>query len=162
MNFNKGFTLIELLVVVAIIGVLSTIVITNLSSTREGANDAAIKANLSSIRTQAEVYFNNSLNYGDEFLSANCGTAVAGSMFVDDSTVASAITSAKSANSDNELTCAAIDSSDDGNADSWAVLSPLRSDGTVKWCVDSTGFAGEATGITVTAVAPIKTFCATS
>lgn len=45
-TLNKGFTLIELLVVIAIIGLLSTIVVASLTSTRAKARDATRVASL--------------------------------------------------------------------------------------------------------------------
>lgn len=48
-NFRKGFTLIELLVVIAIIGVLASIVMVSLSSSREKATVAKTKRTLSSL-----------------------------------------------------------------------------------------------------------------
>lgn len=55
---NKGFTLIELLTVVAIIGILASIVVVNVSSSREKARDARRKTELDSLRNALELYAN--------------------------------------------------------------------------------------------------------
>ena len=62
-NLKKGFTLIELLVVVAIIGVLASVVLASLNTARSKGGDAAIKANLSNIRSQAEILYDTWGNY---------------------------------------------------------------------------------------------------
>lgn len=56
---SRGFTLVELLIVITIIGVLSTIFLNNLSTSRARAYDSKTKQQLSSFRTGAEIYFTN-------------------------------------------------------------------------------------------------------
>lgn len=53
---QKGFTLIEILVVVAIIGLLSTVVLTSLDSARAKARDARRLVDLREVRTALENY----------------------------------------------------------------------------------------------------------
>ncbi len=57
-NFALGFTLIELLTVITIIGILTTIVSVNVSSSRKQARDARRKSDIKAIQTSLELYYN--------------------------------------------------------------------------------------------------------
>ncbi len=54
---SNGFTLIELLVVISIIGLMASIVLASLNSARQKASIAAIQANLSNVKPQAELQY---------------------------------------------------------------------------------------------------------
>lgn len=58
-----GFTLIELLVVISIIGILATIVIVNLNSTRGRARDAVRKSDMRQMVVALRLYFNDEGGY---------------------------------------------------------------------------------------------------
>lgn len=62
-NNNSGFTLIELLVVIAIIGLLSTISIVALNSTRSRARDAKRLGDMSQIAKALDMYYNDNGAY---------------------------------------------------------------------------------------------------
>ena len=126
---GAGFTIIELLVVVAIIAVLAAIVLVNVTGYINQGKNAAVKGNLSTIMTNAAVYYDQNGDYGDFFAGASY-TAPA--------------TAAQSANGGTALTsgCNKAACADADAPTAWCAASPLKtvsgSSDTV-FCVDSTG-----------------------
>ena len=141
---NKGFTLIELLVVIAIIGILSSIVLASLNTARAKGSDAAIKANLSGIRAQAEILYDTNGGYGVDAtptaFSVGACAATADTLFAD-ATIGSALTAAGNASSAGGIGAASCVST----ASAWAASVPLKSAAANSWCVDSTGASKQVT-----------------
>ena len=130
---KRGFTLIELLVVIAIIGILSSVVLVSLNSARVKAANTSIKSNLTTIRGQAELWYDDNGNkYGpvgtDAASADNC--KLDNSMFADP-TITAAINKAKeSSGSATGILCGS-------NGTSYAASVPLKDDATKSWCVDN-------------------------
>lgn len=132
-KYKKGFTLIELLVVIAIIGLLATIVMVSLNTARKKANDAAVKANLKTIMTQAAMFYDSA--------SPNSYTGLCA-----DPTVAAAVTQITNVGGATAVCNSA--------ATVWAAQGSLPSAGGY-WCVDSVGFTGaRATALGSATVCP--------
>lgn len=80
---QTGFTLIELLVVIAIVGILSSVVLTNIQDARMSARDTAVIQEARQMMTMAELIYSktgtyNSVNVGrvDDFLLSYYGITV--------------------------------------------------------------------------------------
>ncbi|MEK7514691.1 MAG: type II secretion system protein [Patescibacteria group bacterium] len=141
---NKGFTLIELLVVIAIIGILSSIVLASLNTARAKGADAAIKANLSGIRAQAEILYDTNGGYGVDatptaFVAGACA-ATADTLFAD-TTIGAALIAAGNASNAGGLGRGSCVST----ASAWAASVPLKGTATDSWCVDSSGASKSVT-----------------
>ena len=128
---SKGFTLIELLVVIAIIGILASIVFVNISSSRNQAKDAAIKADLDSMRVSAEqIYETQTDGY---YTVCNDPNSISGVSYSAASGNAHEINNSK------------------GNCVStkykWAACVFENIAAGKAWCIDNTGIAKEITAI---------------
>ncbi|KKS96691.1 MAG: general secretion pathway protein G, general secretion pathway protein G [Candidatus Gottesmanbacteria bacterium GW2011_GWA2_43_14] len=60
---NSGFTLIEILIVIALIGILSTALWSNLIQSIYKGKDARRKQDLSAIAKSLELYYNDNISY---------------------------------------------------------------------------------------------------
>ena len=147
---QRGFTLIELLVVIAIIGILSAVVLASLNTARSKGNDAAIQSNLSTIRTQAEIYRDGQTNnsYGtNTVLETNC--AATDNMF-SNSNIKRAAAAADIANGPSgTVTCNVS-----AGGTEYAVSAQLVTDTTKYWCIDSS-----SVGTTTTTALGSNTNC---
>ncbi len=54
---KSGFSLVELVIVVVIIGVIAAIAVSKLGSAASGADDAAFRASLSTLRSAIDLYY---------------------------------------------------------------------------------------------------------
>jgi len=134
---TRGFTLIELLVVIAIIGILSAVVLASLNTARTKGNDAAIKSNLDTVRTQAGLYLDaNSGRYGTVAVAGgDCGTTFTANTMLADPNISRALAAARVANGGQAFYC-----NMDAAGTSYAIAVPLATAGTY-WCTDSTSSA---------------------
>lgn len=101
---------------------------------REKGKDASIKANISSMRASAEIYYDNHKNsYGPALGEGSCSldSRIRQSMFGSDKLISSAIKSIQSSGSTSTY-CAA-------SSKSYAIAAALVSDNSGYSCADSTG-----------------------
>ncbi len=118
-KFQKGFTLIELLVVIAIIGILASVLLVNLASTRNKAKDAGIKLEMAQIRTAME----NHYSVGSQYTGGLATTDVVNLR-------ADIVLKGGTATLAGE------------SSGAYCVEYALNTGGGGNWCVDSTGYSG--------------------
>src|SRR3990167_1363641 len=137
MKKQLGFTLIELLVVIAIIGVLSAVVLASLNTARSKGNDVGVKANLSTVTTQAALYLSDNNNMYGTFANAACpAVGDTGTSVFYNTTIENAIAAAVVDSSGGSATCSSTDT-----AYAVAVSRPAGAAATTSayWCVDRLG-----------------------
>lgn len=143
-KYTRGFTLIELLVVIAIIGILSSVVLVSLNSARSKGGDAAVRGNISGIRSQAELWSadnNNSYNTTGSTISSNCTTQTSGSILAD-ATVKNALLEA-GRQGGGTVSCVVL-----AGAGGWGVAASMKTAALGSFCVDSAGNATTTTNAT--------------
>lgn len=135
MNKNKGFTLIELLVVIAIIGILVSVVMASLNSARTKAADAVVKGDMSSIRTQASIWYEENGNvYNNTGVATNTCNAE-GTLFSSQKITDFISQITLQSDPTSTMSCYTTDV-----GDKWAMsITTLKGGGT--WCVDSLGWS---------------------
>lgn len=137
-----GFTLVELLLVIAIIGILSSITLASINSSRLKAKESAVISNLNTVRAEMElVYLNSNQSYGNP-AAASAAVCDNNNSF-NTGIIASALAAAETQGG-SQAVCAV-----GGGGGSFAVSVPLVFGGS--WCVFSVNqysqsLAGNASG----------------
>jgi prepilin-type N-terminal cleavage/methylation domain-containing protein len=126
-----GFTIIELIVVIAIVAVLASIVLVNVTKYINKGKDAAIKGDLSTLATNAIIYYDDTSKGNGDYSGFTADTTIGCN-----SPISTAIT-----NAGGSLVCA--ETATTGAA--WCGCSQLKDDTTKYFCVDSTGARKEST-----------------
>ena len=120
-------------------------VLAALNTARDKGADAAVKSSLSTIRTQAELYYDNNANQYATAVSTNGAACVGNIGMFTDPTILAAIRGIMNNDGANDPDC-------DVSTTAWAVSVSLKGGGFM--CADSTGYASvnSRTAVVYTAV----------
>jgi len=142
MQNQKGFTIIELIIVIAVITILASIVLINVTAYLSQSKDAAIKGNMASIISNAAAYFeSNSGSYTD--------TAGTDTGFCGDGKFTVPLSAMTAAGSTVVQYCTPA---------TFCACSTLKSS-TNTFCADSTGYKNETATACATRCSDIQTTC---
>lgn len=137
-KLTGGFTLIELMVVMAIIGILSAIVLAALNTPQKKGGDAAVKANLRTIASQAQFFLDTNSRFNTDGTTGvgagNTCPTTGNTMFAFDNTIKAAISAAGIAGGGGNVTCYM-----DNAGTKFVVWAPLKTG--QYWCIDQTGIS---------------------
>jgi len=162
LSLSKGFTLIELLVVVAIIGILASVVLASLNTSRLKGVDAAIKANLDNMRAEAAIYYDGtgSQKYSAAAVACTITQALTVTTCTDLFADATMLAALKQTASISGAAAAAVGVTGTTTAtgDAYGIVAVLKNDKTLGWCVDSAGKSEQIT-LATAGVADVKTVC---
>jgi prepilin-type N-terminal cleavage/methylation domain-containing protein len=132
---KKGFTIIELIVVIAVIAVLAGIVLVNVTQYLEKGKIAAVKGNMSRLRTVATQYFEINGNFASFCLDP----AVSKTTAAIDKIEPGGLTGCASRTGSNfTMTCTSSE---------WIYVAFLLNFPSGLWCVDYTGAAMYVPGL---------------
>jgi len=144
-NLNKkeqGFTLIELLVVVAIIGILASVILVNLSKTRLKGKDASLQSTMSSARVAAELYFSdNGFSY-----QGLCTTDTDMAKLL--TAILNVSSEPGSVNTDNICT--------EDAPNGFSIEAKMNANPDQYYCVDATGYSGLSNGSATGVCSPVS------
>lgn len=125
---QKGFTLIELLVVIALLGIMTTIVLAALGTSKSKGDDSAIQTTMKNVQNQAGIYLSQNASYGAAVSSCAAG------IFADTTSYGlSKLVAAIQAKSSSTACFTTL------NPTAWVMSAQMKSDTTKYWCVDSLG-----------------------
>jgi prepilin-type N-terminal cleavage/methylation domain-containing protein len=134
-KLNSGFTLIELLVVIAIIGLLSAVVLASLNTARNKAADAAVESDLTNIRAQADIIYDDD---GGTYLNVCADT-----QYIQRAITAAAAASGIAVPVAGDFAIGKVGTAGTVTCHStllgWATEVPLKTNPAAFWCVDSIG-----------------------